>query len=172
MLLLLKEVNDLFIVAYIHYCTWSYGGREPANVRAQGDFSFSQEGYSLMCWNHHLLTCSRDCFLKVKISQNPKKKKKNCLPQNLNHILQAFGFFVAKWLLLLALLIDGWIICNEKIQKILSVQVNNFFFLYMYVPVKGVPGSASGKEPGCQCRRHNRCRFAPWVRNIPWNRAW
>ena len=24
----------------------------------------------------------------------------------------------------------------------------------------------------CQCRRHKRCRFDPWVRKIPWRRAW
>ena len=36
----------------------------------------------------------------------------------------------------------------------------------------GFPGGASGKEPTCQCRRHKRCRFDPWVRKIPWMRAW
>ena len=36
----------------------------------------------------------------------------------------------------------------------------------------GFPGCASGKEPACQCRRHKRCRFDPWVRKIPWRRAW
>ena len=36
----------------------------------------------------------------------------------------------------------------------------------------GFPGSASGKEPACQSRRHKRHRFDPWVRNIPWRRAW
>ena len=24
----------------------------------------------------------------------------------------------------------------------------------------------------CQCRRQKRCRFDPWVGNIPWRRAW
>ena len=33
------------------------------------------------------------------------------------------------------------------------------------------PGGASGKEPGCQCRRRKRRRFDPWVRKIPWKRA-
>ena len=32
------------------------------------------------------------------------------------------------------------------------------------------PGGTSGKEPTCQCRRHKRCRFDPWVRKIPWRR--
>ena len=31
------------------------------------------------------------------------------------------------------------------------------------------PGGASGKEPTCQCIR---CGFHPWVRKIPWRRAW
>ena len=33
-------------------------------------------------------------------------------------------------------------------------------------------GGASGKEPDCQCRRHKRLRFHPWVGKIPWRRAW
>ena len=33
------------------------------------------------------------------------------------------------------------------------------------------PGGFSGKEPACQCRRHNRCGFNPWVGKIPWRRA-
>ena len=34
------------------------------------------------------------------------------------------------------------------------------------------PGGASGKEPTSQCRRHKRHGFNPWVRKIPWRRAW
>ena len=36
----------------------------------------------------------------------------------------------------------------------------------------GFPGGTSGKESACQCRRHKRQRFDPWVRKIPWRRAW
>ena len=36
----------------------------------------------------------------------------------------------------------------------------------------GFPGGASGKEPACQCRRHRRCEFDPWVRKILWRRTW
>ena len=36
----------------------------------------------------------------------------------------------------------------------------------------GFPGGTSGKEPTCQCRRHKGCGFNPWVRKIPWERAW
>ena len=27
-------------------------------------------------------------------------------------------------------------------------------------------------DPACQCRRHKRRRFSPWVGKIPWRRAW
>jgi len=37
--------------------------------------------------------------------------------------------------------------------------------------VKGFPGGANGKERYCQCRRHKRRQFNPWVGKIPWRRA-
>ena len=37
---------------------------------------------------------------------------------------------------------------------------------------QGFPGGTSGKEPACQCRRHKRSGFDPWVWKIPWRRAW
>ena len=36
----------------------------------------------------------------------------------------------------------------------------------------GFPGGASGKEHACQCRRHKRHGFDPWVWNISWRRPW
>ena len=36
----------------------------------------------------------------------------------------------------------------------------------------GFPSGTSGKEPTCQCRKHKRHGFYPWVRKIPWRRAW
>ena len=30
----------------------------------------------------------------------------------------------------------------------------------------GFPGGASGTEPACQCRRHKRRGFDPWVRDL------
>ena len=33
-----------------------------------------------------------------------------------------------------------------------------------------LPRWLSGKESACQCRRHKRHRFDPWVRKIPWRR--
>ena len=31
----------------------------------------------------------------------------------------------------------------------------------------GLPGSTSGKEPTCQCRRYKRCRSDLWVERTP-----
>ena len=41
------------------------------------------------------------------------------------------------------------------------------FWASQDILVLRVLGGASGKEPACQCRRHKRHRFDPWVRKIP-----
>ena len=38
--------------------------------------------------------------------------------------------------------------------------------------MRGVPGGASGEEPACQCRRHKRRGFYPWIGKIPWRRKY
>ena len=44
------------------------------------------------------------------------------------------------------------------------------FDLWLIIPsLEGFPGGTSGKEPAGQFRR---CRFDPWLRNIPWRRKW
>ena len=45
-------------------------------------------------------------------------------------------------------------------------------FGVVYYAVMGFPGGASGKEATCQCRKHRRLAFDPWVGKIPWRRAW
>ena len=42
----------------------------------------------------------------------------------------------------------------------------------MYLLGGGFPGGASGEETDCQRRRRKRQGFDPWVRKIPWMRAW
>ena len=37
---------------------------------------------------------------------------------------------------------------------------------------RGFPGGTSGKEPACQCKRHKRCGFNPWVGKISWRYKW
>ena len=34
----------------------------------------------------------------------------------------------------------------------------------------GFPGGARGEEPACRCRRHKRCGFDPWAKNVPCRR--
>ena len=36
----------------------------------------------------------------------------------------------------------------------------------------GFPAGGSGREPACQCRRHKKHRFDPWVGKILWRRKW
>ena len=38
--------------------------------------------------------------------------------------------------------------------------------------IMGFPGSVSGKEPACKCRRHKKHESYPWVGKIPCSRAW
>ena len=49
----------------------------------------------------------------------------------------------------------------------------NFLSCACYPPLYthwSFPGGTSGKLSTCQCRRHNRLEFDPWVRKIPWSR--
>ena len=40
------------------------------------------------------------------------------------------------------------------------------FFRFIHVGT-GLPRWLSDKESACQCRRHRRCGFSPWIRKIP-----
>jgi len=40
------------------------------------------------------------------------------------------------------------------------------------IEYSGLPRQLSGKESTCQCRRHKRHGFDPWVGKILWRRAW
>ena len=39
-----------------------------------------------------------------------------------------------------------------------------------YMIQGGLPRWPSGKESACQCKRHKKHRFHPWIRKIPWRR--
>ena len=45
-------------------------------------------------------------------------------------------------------------------------------FKLMYFTCWGVPRWCTGKESACQCWRHKRCRFNPWVWKTSWGRKW
>ena len=55
------------------------------------------------------------------------------------------------------------LICHFYFQK---------FILDICLYFKGLPRWHSGKESTCQCRRHKRHRFDPWIIKIPWRRKW
>ena len=46
------------------------------------------------------------------------------------------------------------------------------FYRYLKSYHVGFPGNATGKKLACQCRRHKRQGFNPWVGKIPWRRGW
>ena len=56
--------------------------------------------------------------------------------------------------------------------SISSPKLNIFFFFCNNSHLMGFPGGTSGKEPACQCRRHENHGFDSWVGKIPWRRAW
>ena len=45
------------------------------------------------------------------------------------------------------------------------------FFLLITGHFRGLQGGTSGKEPACQCRKHKRRGFDPWVGKI-WRSTW
>ena len=49
-----------------------------------------------------------------------------------------------------------------------------FEIYWSLIMILGFPNPRwlSGKESACQGRRHSRCGFDPWVRNILWSRKW
>ena len=55
---------------------------------------------------------------------------------------------------------QSWVFSNYRTKK------TRFMF------VRAFPGGATGREPACQCRTHERRRLDPWVKKIPWRRAW
>ena len=71
-------------------------------------------------------------------------------------------------------------IFSLSIMALRSIQIiaciNNLFFFYYCLLFHGMnlgfPGGAICREPTCHCRRHERCGFDPWVREMPWRRAW
>ena len=51
-----------------------------------------------------------------------------------------------------------------KPQRTESRELNRY--LYTHIHSMDFPGGSRGKEPVCQCMRHKRSRFDPWVRKI------
>ena len=50
--------------------------------------------------------------------------------------------------------------------------MNLFIDSSLVVLCQGFPDGSAGKESACQCKRHKRCGFDPWVVKVPWRRKW
>ena len=59
--------------------------------------------------------------------------------------------------------------CAPRVERAMEGQPGGYTGLKRK---KGFPGGASGKESTCQCRRHRRQGFDPWVGQICWRRTW
>ena len=57
---------------------------------------------------------------------------------------------------------------TPQLRKNIYTHVCMCVYIYIY----GFPGGTSSKEPACQCKRLRKCGFDPWIRKIPWRRAW
>ena len=66
------------------------------------------------------------------------------------------------------------IICHLLCHGYSVFQILRCILKWYWVTInaRGFTGGASGKEPACQCRRHKRLMFNPWVGKIPWSRKW
>ena len=81
----------------------------------------------------------------------------------------------------------GWNMSNAKIHEFMMIYIlkSSLFWTevkegnyrgfalsvnIVYLSVGFLSGTR-GKEPSYQYKRHNRWRFNPWVRKIPWRRA-
>ena len=62
-----------------------------------------------------------------------------------------------------------WQMSKKKtIIQLIPTLIFGLIYAYAYT---GLPWWCSGEE-SCQCRRHKRLGFDPWVGQIPWRRAW
>ena len=60
----------------------------------------------------------------------------------------------------------------KKYSQLVNIFVAVMYFWTLLCNKQGFPGDISGKGPTCQCKRHKRGRFDPWVGKIPWRTAW
>ena len=61
---------------------------------------------------------------------------------------------------------------NEYIVDATVTRLFNLYSEHVRCMWRGFSDGTSGKEFTCQCRRHKRCGFDPWVGKIPRRRKW
>ena len=70
--------------------------------------------------------------------------------------------------------------CRIKDFHVDEVQLKNLYYIACILLhcEDSLPNPISdfwwlnGKGSSCQCRRHRKCSFNPWVRKSPWSRKW
>ena len=64
-------------------------------------------------------------------------------------------------------------VCKIRWNNVYQMHFKIIIMINVFgITVWGLPTWHTGEEPTCQCSRHKRCRFHPWVREIPWGREW
>ena len=88
--------------------------------------------------------------------RDPEALSKNCSDEGQSLAMRELGKRVSR-------------IATQKMSALDAGAGSNrstsYHFSVSIAPV-GFPGGASGKEPACQCRRHKRHGFDPWVWKI------
>ena len=67
---------------------------------------------------------------------------------------------------------DSKIIIDECLKYTYSMLLIEWTHTHTHTYTHPASLCLSGKESACQCRRHRRYRFDPWVRKIPWRKRW
>ena len=92
-------------------------------------------------------------------------------------VSQTLSRFVIAFLLRSKHLLTSWLQSLSAVvlepKKVKSVTSSTFSPSICHEVIGlGLPRWCSGKEYTCQCRRHKRCRFSPWVEMISWSMSW
>jgi len=61
---------------------------------------------------------------------------------------------------------------EEYVLKSQNCIRHSMCFNVLFLKSVYYPGGASAKEPSCLCGNLKRCGLDPWIRKIPWRRAW
>ena len=61
--------------------------------------------------------------------------------------------------------VDRWQATERWIEQVLTIKSDHY-------DSEGLPQCLSSKRICLQCGSCRKCRFNPWVRKIPWKRAW
>ena len=76
------------------------------------------------------------------------------MENNIDSLLGVFGAFLVP----------------QMVKNLPAMQKTRYFI--HNVLLQGFPDGTGGQEPSCKCKRRKRHGLNPWVRKIPWRRAW